>query len=209
MLTYVLWTWLVQPKVTHGGAPPVWVGGWPIVGHFPKFSDNPIATIREGYDKLGNVFTMRFLNFNLTFLLGPEAHAPFFDARDQQLSQSEPYKFMTPIFGEGIVFDAPLDKKNEQLKFITHSLNSNALQAHVGAIVLECIEFFDKWGNEGEVDLLEEMAKLTIFTASRCLLGKEVREQLFGQVADMLHRIDEGISPIAIFFPNLPLPAFK
>lgn len=38
------------------------------------------------------------------------------------------------------------------------------------------------------------MARLTILTASRCLLGPEVREQLFENVAALLHDIDEGIN---------------
>ena len=41
------------------------------------------------------------------------------------------------------------------------------------------------------------------------VLGKEVRENLFGQVASLLKDLDEGINPLAIFFPNLPLPSFR
>jgi len=99
-------------------APPVWQGGWPVVGHFLSFAANPLATIRRGYGKLGNVFTMKFMNYNLTFLVGPNAHTPFFRANDEELSQNEPYKFMTPIFGRGIVFDAPQEVKDQQLRFV-------------------------------------------------------------------------------------------
>jgi hypothetical protein len=56
-----------------GGPPPLWTGGWPLIGHFPAFSANPVAAIRKGWEALGPAFTMRFLNFNLTFLIGPDA----------------------------------------------------------------------------------------------------------------------------------------
>jgi sterol 14-demethylase len=67
----------------------------------------------------------------------------------------------------------------------------------------------EKMGEEGEIDLLDAMSYLTILTASRCLLGREVREHMFGEVYNLLREIDEGINPIAIINPNLPIPSFR
>lgn len=47
---------------------------------------------------------MRILGKRITFLIGSDAQAAFYRANDEELSQNEPYKFMTPIFGKGIVF---------------------------------------------------------------------------------------------------------
>jgi sterol 14-demethylase len=187
----------------------VWGGGWPLIGHFGRFAANPLAVIREGYEKHGPVFTMSFLHYRMTFLVGTAAHTPFFQARDEELSQNEPYKFMTPIFGEGVVFDAPLAVKAQQLRFVAGALKGAALRSYVAIIVEETERFLADWGDAGERDLLEEMANLTILTASRCLLGKEVRGNLFKEFSHLFHQIDEGINPIAIFFPYLPLPAFR
>ena len=192
-----------------GNAPPVWGGGLPIIGHFHRFAGNPVGVIKEGYAACGPVFTMRFLQYKMTFLIGPDAHGAFFRATDEELSQNEPYKFMTPIFGKGIVFDAPLNVKNQQLRFVSSALKAGALRTYVPQIIKETQDFLAAWPDAGEVDLLEEMAKLTILTASRCLLGKEVRETLFEAVASLLKDLDEGINPLAIFFPNLPLPSFR
>lgn len=190
-------------------APPVWRGGNILWGHFGKFAANPVGTIMEGYKANGPVFTMKFLNQPLTFLVGPDAHGPFYAGRDEELSQNEPYKFMTPIFGKGIVFDAPIDIKRQQLTFVSGALKPTALKTFVPQIIEEAENFFNLWPDSGECDLLEKMSELTILTASRCLLGKEVRENLFGEVSKLLHDIDEGINPIAIFFPYLPIPAFR
>lgn len=193
-----------------GSAPPVWTGGWPLIGHFASFAANPVGTIKAGYLACGPVFTMKFLGFPMTFLIGPDAQAPFFRANDDELSQNEPYKFMTPIFGKGVVFDAPLSVKNQQLRFVSSSLKAAALKTYVPMIVKETEAYLDTWGESGEVDLLHAMARLTILTASRCLLGPEVRENMFEEVASLLHTLDEGISPMAIFFPNLPFyPPFR
>lgn len=199
---------LAGPK-SPADAPPVWGGGWPLVGHFLRFAANPLAVIREGYERHGPVFTLRFLGYSMTFLVGTAAHTPFFRAGDEELSQNEPYKFMTPIFGEGVVFDAPAAVKNQQLKFVAGALKGSALKTYVAQIIEETEAFLDAWGEEGQKDLLDEMADLTILTASRCLLGREVRETLFKEFSLLFKEIDEGINPIAIFFPYLPLPAFR
>ena len=199
-----------------GAAPPpptVNLGWLPVVGivrTFMRFGENPVAFILSQYLELGNCFTLPVgFGFNFTFLIGPEAHAAFYAGKDEQLSQNEPYKFMTPIFGKGVVFDAPQHIKAQQLRFIKDSIKTSSLQAYVPEIVREAEAYFAGWGDEGECDLLEKMAELTINTASRCLLGREVREQFAANFASLFHDIDEGISPLAIINPNLPIPAFR
>jgi sterol 14-demethylase len=53
---------------------------------------------------------------------------------------------------------------------------------------------------------MSALAELTILTASSCLMGKEIRENLFEQVADLYHDLDNGITPLSVFFPNAPIP---
>lgn len=165
--------------------------------------------MKKGYKECGPVFTMNFLGNEMTFLVSADAQVPFYRANDEELSQNEPYKFMTPIFGKGIVFDAPLNIKNQQLKFVSGALRPQALKTYVPQIISETEAFLESWGSEGEVDLMDALSRLIILTASRCLLGREVREQLFEEVASLLHDIDEGLNPLAIFFPNAPLPMFR
>lgn len=39
------------------------------------------------------------------------------------------------------------------------------------------------------------------------LTGREVRENMFDEVATLLHALDEGMMPISVFSPYLPIPA--
>jgi hypothetical protein len=68
-------------------------------------------------------------------LVGPEAHALFFLAQDEVLSQREVYGFTVPVFGKGIVYDAPLKLMTQQLKFVSKGLTGSHMQAHCGKIV--------------------------------------------------------------------------
>ncbi len=47
------------------------------------------------------------LGKRVVLLSGAEAQEAFCRAPDEQLSQKIAYRLMTPIFGEGVVFDAP------------------------------------------------------------------------------------------------------
>ncbi|VAI03825.1 unnamed protein product [Triticum turgidum subsp. durum] len=70
-------------------------------------------------------------------------------------------------------------------------------------------EYFSKWGESGTVDLKYELEHLIILTASRCLLGREVREKLFDDVSALFHDLDNGMLPISVIFPYLPIPAHR
>jgi cytochrome P450 len=61
-------------------------------------------------------------------------------------------------------------------------------------------------GIAGVVDISKAMNEIIIFTASRCLQGKEVRERLNSTFAQSYHDLDMGFTPINFLFPGLPLP---
>ena len=37
--------------------------------------------------------------------------------------------------------------------------------------------------------------------------GREVRENMFEKVVDLLHDLDEGMLPVSVLCPSLPIPA--
>lgn len=62
------------------------------------------------------------MGFNMTFLIGPEAHQVFFKATDEELSPREAYQMVVPVFGPGVVYDCPTSVMYEQLKFVKSGL---------------------------------------------------------------------------------------
>ena len=76
-------------------------------------------------------------------------------------------------------------------------------------MVKEAEDYFAKWGDEGEVDLLDALSELIVLTASRCLLGREIRETLFSEVTTLVHDLDKGIVPLSVFFPYAPIEAHR
>ena len=145
----------------------------------------------------------------ITFLIGPKVSEHFFKARDQEMSQKEVYEFNVPTFGKGVVFDVDHITRAEQFRFFANSLKSDRLRQYVGMMVKEAEDYFAKWGDEGEVDLLDALSELIVLTASRCLLGREIRETLFSEVTNLVHDLDKGMVPLSVFFPYAPIEAHR
>ena len=57
------------------------------------------------------------------------------------------------------------------------------------------------WGDEGEIDLLDWFAELTIYTTSACLIGKPFREELDASFAHHYHDLERGTDAIAYVDP--------
>lgn len=188
--------------------PPV-IKAWPVIGGLVRFLKGPVVMLREEYPKLGSVFTLNLFHKNITFFIGPEVSAHFFKAPECDLSQQEVYQFNVPTFGPGVVFDVDYSVRQEQFRFFTEALRINKLKGYVDQMVTEAEDYFAKWGDKGEVDLKYELEHLIILTASRCLLGQEVRDQLFDDVSALFHDLDNGMLPISVLLPYLPIPAHR
>ena len=77
-------------------------------------------------------------------------------------------------------------------------------------IVEETTEFFKQFKKpSGVFDAYSTFGQLIICTASRCLMGKEIRAALDESVAGLYYDLDQGFKPINFMFPNLPLPSYK
>jgi sterol 14-demethylase len=116
---------------------------------------------------------------------------------------------MTYVFGKGVVYDAEPKKRVQQMQHMSTALRSHRLKAYVPKIEDECVKFFEKWGDSGEINLLDALSQLTILTASRCLHGDDVRENLFEEVSRVFHDLDNGVTPLSFFFPGAPTAAHR
>ena len=189
--------------------PPKMPGALPLFGHMLEFGKNPFEYMMKLRKTLGEIGEFRMFHQKMVLMTGPEASEAFFRAPDSQLDQSQAYKIMTPIFGKGVVFDAPPHKKDQQLKMLMPVLRDKPMRGYAQVIVQEVEQMISEWGDTGEIDLLEFMKELTIYTSSHCLLGDEFRYELNEEFAKIYHDLEKGVNPLAFVFPYLPLPVFR
>ena len=108
--------------------------GYPIIGNYVELAQNPVNFVEKCFKKYGEVFTVKMMHKNLTFLIGPEASAPFFKLNDDFMSQNEVYGFMTPVFGKNVVYDAEPKKRTQQMQHMANGLRTQRLKGYIQKI---------------------------------------------------------------------------
>jgi sterol 14-demethylase len=184
-------------------------GGLPWLGHALAFHRDPVRLLRRGRQRLGELFSFRLAGQSVAVFTGPRANEAFFRAPDTQLSARAAYQFTVPIFGKGIAYDAPDERMSEQLDLVLPALTERRLHTYAGYVSEEVETYLERWGDSGEFELLELTNDLTVFAASRCLIGAEFRRGMSGEFGQLYHDLEGGINLVAFFKPYLPLPSFQ
>ncbi len=170
--------------------------------HLAELRVDPIALLERTHAECGTIGKFHLADREVVLVSGAEANEQFFRAPDSTLDQGEAYPFMTPIFGEGVVFDASPEQRQEMLK--NQALKGDMMRGHATTIEAEIRRMVADWGDEGEIDLLDFFAELTIYTTSSCLIGKPFREELDSRFVQAYHDLERGTDAIAYVDPYLP-----
>jgi sterol 14-demethylase len=176
-------------------------------GHLEELRADPIGLMWRVREECGDVGEFRLADNHVVLLSGPEANEFFFRAPDEDLDQAAAYPFMKPIFGEGVVFDASPERRREMLH--NQSLRDKYMRGHADTIANEVERMVANWEDEGEIDLLDWFAELTIYTSSACLVGKRFRESLDRRFAELFHELEAGTDALAFVDPYMDIPSFR
>ncbi|MFC8047921.1 cytochrome P450 [Nocardia sp. NPDC057353] len=176
-------------------------------GHLEEFRTDPIALMKRIRSECGDVGSFQLADKKVLLLTGAEANEFFFRSADEDLDQAAAYPFMKPIFGEGVVFDASPERRKEMLH--NSALRADQMRGHAATIEREVERMIADWGDEGEIDLLEFFAELTIYTSSACLIGPKFREELDIRFAKLYHELERGTDALAYVDPYLPIESFR
>jgi sterol 14-demethylase len=189
--------------------PPRVSGALPVVGHGLEFARDLLGLLSRAYREHGEVAGLRVFNKDIVVMTGPRAQEAMFRAPDEVLSPSEAYKMMVPVFGKDIVYDAPPSRMHEQLGMIRPALQDRRMRTYGEIVAHETRRAVAAWGDAGEIDLVEFCATLTNYTSTHCLIGREFREQMSDEFAEVYYDLERGITPAVYIHPNLPIPSIR
>src|SRR5262245_26613959 len=190
-----------------GSAPPVLSGGLPLLGHLLELRRRPIELFWRVRRECGEIGEMNWAGNRVVLFSGEAAQEAFFRADEEQLDQAAAYPFMTPVFGRGVVFDGTPEQRRQAMR--NQSLRDKMMRTHAETIAAETRRMMAKLGDEGEIDLLDFFAELTLYTSSACLIGKEFRDELTPDYFRVFYELEKGTDAIAYVNPYLPLPVFR
>ncbi|PGH06593.1 hypothetical protein AJ80_08152 [Polytolypa hystricis UAMH7299] len=191
--------------------PPVVFHWFPIIGSTVTYGMNPFNFFFKCREKYGDTFTFILLGKKTTVCLGTKGNDFILNGKLRDVCAEEVYSpLTTPVFGKHVVYDCPNSKLMEQKRFVKFGLTSDALKSYVTLITQEMEQFFEKapafQADKGVLNVCKTVGEITIYTASRSLQGKEVRDKFDSSFADLYHDLDMGFSPINFALPWAPLP---
>ncbi|MFQ6327191.1 cytochrome P450 [Nocardia sp. CWNU-33] len=176
-------------------------------GHLDEFRVDPLALMRRVRAECGDVGSFDLAGRRVIMLSGAEANEFFFRSGDEDLDQGAAYPFMKPIFGAGVVFDASPERRKEMLH--NQALRGEQMRGHAATIEREVERMLARWGDAGEIDLLDFFAELTIYTSSACLIGTRFRDELDDRFARLYHDLERGTDALAYVDPYATIESFR
>jgi sterol 14-demethylase len=170
-------------------------------GHLAEMRIDPVALFERVHAECGEIGRFRIAGKEVIMVTGAEVNEQFFKSPDSTLDQAAAYPFMTPIFGKGVVFDASPEERQQALK--NQALRGDQMRGHATTIENEIKRMVAEWGDEGEVDLLDFFAELTIYNTAACLVGLPFREEIDQRFADAYHGLERGTDALAYVDPYM------
>ncbi len=187
--------------------PPTASGALPLVGHAVEFVRDCLGLMWRAYSEHGEVVALKVFNKDIVLFTGPQAQEAMYRQPDEVLSPNEAYKIMIPVFGKDVVYDCPPERMAEQLGMIRPALQDKRMRTYGEIVAEETRKLVTRWGERGEIDLVEFCATLTNFTSTHCLIGREFREHMSDEFARVYYDLERGVNPASYIHANLPLPS--
>lgn len=188
---------------------------WPAIrGKFKLDEYGPVECLRQAQRKHGEIFRICLPGQSCTFLIGREACQCWFKQNNDTFNPAAAYRsFMKPVFGPRVVYDAEEGKMSSQLRFVKHGLGIEMMRQHPAKLVREvreyCVAEQSGWLDRGEVELYHMTSEMIINTASRCILGDEIRDTVHKEFSQYYSDLERGISHLSFFASWLPTPAHR
>ena len=120
-------------------------------GHLDELTNDPIGLFWRVRKECGDVGMFQLAGNEVVLVSGAAANEEFFRAPDELLDQAAAYPFMTPVFGEGVVFDTSPEERSKALH--NQALKGAHMKQHAVTIPNEVERMIANWGDEGEIDL--------------------------------------------------------
>jgi sterol 14alpha-demethylase len=174
--------------------PPV-LPGAPLLGHILPFMRNRQQFIKEAYQELGAIFTIRLGPRPVVVMIGPEYQQYFFQETDKSLSIDKPYENLKALFGE-VAFLASKEVYQEQRPILHSPFQREKMIKYQVIMQREVQKWLDSLGEAGEIDISAEMSRLVQNVAGHALMGEEFQNQVGRKFWEYYNTLGESLDMV-------------
>lgn len=167
---------LPVPTPRPGAAParlPPGLRGLPVLGVALDFQNKPLEMIREGHRRYGPIFTSNFLGSPIVWMLGPEANEYVLSANSENFFWRPALMRVVCLLGEGMITsDGALHDLQREL--VMPALHSQQVASYLDTMVEVADRVLGTWPVGREINVFEEMRRITLEVGARTLLGQDI-----------------------------------
>lgn len=145
--------------------------GHPVFGHAREIRADPLGTFLRWRDRYGDVVRVKLRHWTL-LLNHPEDVRNVLVSHQSRYRKGEAFRVGRSVFGQGLLAsEDPLHLAQRHL--MQPAFHRETLPAYARTMVERTIGLSSGWAPGGEVDLAEEMTRLTLGIAARTMFGTE------------------------------------
>jgi len=167
----------------------------PVLGHLPEFQRNRFKLYQRGFHEFGSVFAIKLGPKKAAVIADPELAGKYFKETDKSLNLARAQAYFRKAIGDiGLVID-PESYVNERPMLYAPFTREKLL--HYLEVFNYTVQLWlDQLGEEGTVDLSQEMPKVTQQVISRCILGHENHESIGKEFWTHFNTLARSLDPI-------------
>jgi cytochrome P450 len=138
-----------------------------------RFIEEPLSLLLEGYERYGEIFTLRILHSRVVFMLGPAAnHYITVSHAHNFLWRESHFRDLIALLGDGLLTtDDPYHRQARSI--MLPAFHRERIAASIDVMVGETERALERWDVGAKIDLYAWTRKLATRVAMRALFGIE------------------------------------
>jgi cytochrome P450 len=183
--------------------------GLPIIGAARSFARDPLSFLSGVAEQYGDIANFRLGSINVFFVRHPDYVREVLITQRTSFTMSPLRAKLNALVGEGL-FTSRGDLHARQRRLIQPVFRKSRIEAYAGQMVELSQRMREQWQSGGEIDITDEMMKLTMLIAARALFEHDIENDAeavsrnLGTVLEFFTRLS---SPLLKLSLQLPLPS--
>jgi cytochrome P450 len=139
------------------------------------FQNKPLDMIREGHRRYGPIFSSMFMGSPIVWLLGPEANEMVLETHFDHFLWRPALGRVVALLGEGMITsDGAVHDLQREL--VMPALHKEHVVSYLETMIEVTDQVLDTWAIGKDINLFEEMRRITLQVVMRALLGVDISE---------------------------------
>jgi cytochrome P450 len=181
------------------------MGGLPFLRSSLQFARDPIALFVEAKKIFGPAFRFQAFDFNLTVMLGAQAHRAIFIEHADKLSARLGYSLLLGLMDDALLVSDGAHHAMQR-RLMQPGFHSKRLEGYLDLMREVTLRQMAQWRDGDVIDIYAQARRITLEIVVRALMGVDIRNDYDDMADTITHTFDYVTQPAMrkLFKINLP-----